>query len=380
MTLREQECFQNKLYDVAIIGAGPAGLMAANTFSSSVNFIILDPKKEIGLPLRCGEGVREKEFERLFGKRSYPFIRNHVHNHEVRYNSLKRSFKADYIQLDRPAFEKYLGKNFKGKLLLNTSCKDIIIKKDHALVITSKGTIKAKLVILAYGPNFRIQKKLKLQKKTPTLCINYGGIYKNHGFPTDRFYAYFFDKYFGYLWVFPKDKATANIGFCTIVKGINVKQVLEKALKDINPGLKQLSSYSGIFPCDGPIEKTYSNRLLVCGDAAGLVYAGTGEGIYYALESGRLAGLTAKNALKNNLFSKDFLKTYETAWKKSFGKQMTAGIAFRDLQYLAFRAKKMKELFKAPTNKELNMLLSGRIPLRARIPWYIYRIAKKLSS
>lgn len=366
------------MYDIAIVGAGPAGLMAARKLPKTLSFIVIDKKSKIGFPLKCGEGIREKEFLRLFSHKNYPFVRNTVHEHEVIYKKTRRSFKADYLQLDRPKFEQWLSYPIKNKIKLNTGCINITINRDFAEILTNKGTIKSKLVILACGSNFNIQRKYNLVKKDPKLFICYGGIYKNHALDPKKFYAYFDDNYMGYLWVFPKDKYTANIGFGTTSKGVNVKNTFNKLLKNICPKAKKISDYGGIVPCSGPIEKTYNNRLIVCGDSAGFVYAGTGEGIYFALESGRIAADIAKKAVNENKFSSEFLSIYEKSWKKSFGNIMKAGIVFYDLQYLAFRHKKTKELFAKPTNKELKMMLNGKIPLRANILWHSYRILKKI--
>ena len=62
------------MYDVVIVGVGPAGLMAATKLPKTFSFLIIDSKKEIGLPIKCGEGIRKKEFIRLFKHKNYPLL------------------------------------------------------------------------------------------------------------------------------------------------------------------------------------------------------------------------------------------------------------------------------------------------------------------
>jgi len=47
-------------YQVIIIGAGPAGLIAGQHLNEAV---ILDKKEEIGKPVQCGEGISKKALE-----------------------------------------------------------------------------------------------------------------------------------------------------------------------------------------------------------------------------------------------------------------------------------------------------------------------------
>jgi digeranylgeranylglycerophospholipid reductase len=360
-------------YGIIIIGAGPAGLMAARELNQhNINFLIIDSKKGIGLPLKCGEGIREKEFIEFFKHKNYPFVKNTISIHEVHYEDLIRTFKENFLELDRPEFEKWLAKPIKNNLKLSTTCQDINIKENLAEIITNKGILTADLVILAYGCNFNVQKGLGLVKKDQNIVLGYGGIFKNHNLDPNKFYYFFGTKYLGYLWAFPKDKKTANIGFGAFNTNKNTKEIFKKLLKKYKINATQISEYAGIVPCSGPIEKTYACRLLICGNAAGHVHAFSGEGIYYGLIAGQLAAKTAAKAVKQNKFNKKFLKRYEKEWKRKISKNMKAGIMEAKLLQLAFRCNKLKSLFSAPSEEELKqMMLYGRIPFRAKIAYYL---------
>jgi len=370
------------IYDIIIIGAGPAGLMAARELKKqNINFLIIDSKKEIGLPLRCGEGIREREFIEFFGHKNYRFVKNTVNAHEIHFEELTRTFYENFLELDRPEFEKWLAEPIKDNLKLSTACRDINIKENNVEIITNKKTLTAKLAILSYGCSFNIQKKLNLVEKQPIIVLGYGGIYKNHNKDKNKFYYFFDPEHLGYLWIFPKDKNLANIGFGAFNTNKNTRRTLDKLLKKYKINAEQISEYAGIVPCSGPIRQTYADRLLVCGNAAGQVHAFSGEGIYHALKTGQLAAKTAFKAVKQNNCSRSFLKNYEKDWKKEIGKNMKAGIIEGELLIYAFKNKKIKSLFNAPKEKELKeMMLNGKVPFRAKLAWRLikyFRLSEK---
>ena len=69
------------IYDAIIIGAGPAGLMAARELDANkVNYLIIEAKNKIGSPLKCGEITRQDTFLELFEHTDYPFIKNRISN------------------------------------------------------------------------------------------------------------------------------------------------------------------------------------------------------------------------------------------------------------------------------------------------------------
>lgn len=359
-------------YDVIIVGAGPAGLIAGRTLNKKCNFLIIDSKKEIGLPLQCGEGIRKEIIDSFFKEKR--FIKNFVDKHEIKTRNYKRVERYPYYRIDREKFEKFLARDIKDKIVLNTKLIDVNIKENHAEVITNKKKFICDLVIIAYGANYKIQKKFSLVKKRINLMPCYGGIYDNcKSDPTKFIFDFYPDK--GVFWVFPENSTRANVGISTPKKSI--KKEFLSILKSY-PGLKDakaIKNFSGIFPCSGPIKRTYHDRMLLCGDAAGFVYAGTGEGISYALKSGKIAADIALNAIKTKGFDKNYLKIYEKGWKKQFGKELKGGIIFYDLLMFACKYNILKRLFKAPTSKEFkDIIKKGGFPPRAQLAWWIIKL------
>lgn len=80
-----------------------------------------------------------------------------------------------------------------------------------------------------------------------------------------------------------------------------------------------------------PLPKTYAERVLVVGDAAGLAKPTTGGGIYYALLSGEMAAKTAGGAIATGDFSARRLREYEKGWKAVLGKELRIGYLARVL-------------------------------------------------
>ena len=112
----------------------------------------------------------------------------------------------------------------------------------------------------------------------------------------------------GYGWVFPK-KEHLNIGVGEFYQALGPRQPkhnlktayaqfleLLKTQKVIPEAIHALSPKGGVFPTH-PQRRMYGDHSLLCGDAGGLTQPLTGEGIYYAMISGEIAGKTLVHAL-----------------------------------------------------------------------------------
>ena len=96
-----------------------------------------------------------------------------------------------------------------------------------------------------------------------------------------------------------------------------------------------------------PLSRTYAERSLVLGDAAGFAKPTTGGGIYYAMLSGKFAAETAAEALASDTFSDDALSAYEERWKAEFGSELRIGYYARMLfeSLTDARLEKLMEVF-----------------------------------
>lgn len=88
-------------------------------------------------------------------------------------------------------------------------------------------------------------------------------------------------------------------------------------------------SYGGI-PLK-PLNRTYTERLIVVGDAAGQVKPTSGGGIYYGLLCAEIAAGTLHEALESGDLSANSLARYERRWKQKLGRELKTGYWARKL-------------------------------------------------
>ena len=128
----------------------------------------------------------------------------------------------------------------------------------------------------------------------------------------------------GYGWCFPKMEGL-NIGIgCRIDKQVNLTREWEKFVARVQEekGIK-LDVRKRIpwrVPLGGKVLRCSSRRSMLVGDAAGLVSPLTGEGISYAIQSGKLAAKIAAEAVKKK--SPIHVVEYENQIKRSIGREL----------------------------------------------------------
>ena len=79
------------------------------------------------------------------------------------------------------------------------------------------------------------------------------------------------------------------------------------------------------------LERTYGNRVLLAGDAGGIVKPLSGGGIYTGMLSGQKAAETLVSAYENQDFTPAFLRRYEKMWKDEIGKELSRDLRIQKM-------------------------------------------------
>jgi len=233
--------------------------------------------------------------------------------------------KASFIKekgfvLEKDKFEQWLGKKAKEKgteIILNCKVQEIERKENWKIKCSDGKEFNSKILIDATGVYSFASKKLELNKMPETVI---GMQYRMKEIPEEGFLDFFLWPELspkGYLWMIPKSGKKANIGLVTEEKN-KAKEFLDEFVKRKKWNKKIVEkTFGGMIPVSGP-KKTFSEGLILVGDAAGFTSPLFEGGTALGLTSGKFAAQTAKKAVEKNDFSEKTLQEYESLWKKEF--------------------------------------------------------------
>lgn len=345
-------------YDVIVVGGRVSGSVSSLFASKNdLNVLMVEKRQEIGVPLQCAEATTEEAFKTIGIKPSAKYVRTEVYGADL-YSPDGTNFRMEGdnekgFVLDRKVFDKSLAiesANAGTDIMVKTRVKDLIIRNGKVCGVIAKHLgktmeIEADLVIAADGVESTIARMAGLNSSWGVndmcSCVQY----KMTGVPTDPNYMKF---YFGneiapggYVWIFPNDKDVTNVGIGVRSSKKNAYDYLNNFVSKFNGKIVEINV--GGVPVSGNIKKTYTDGLLVVGDAAGHVNPITGGGIDLAVSCAKTAGIVAAEAINNNDTSSKFLKNYEKKWKADIGDHIKRSLRYR-------------KVFDKLNDKELNAL------------------------
>lgn len=327
--------------DVVVVGAGPAGCLAAKTAASKgVHVVLLEEHAEIGAPVHCAEGlslngIRDAGLEPVKPIVSQKILRARVFAPNRSHVDLTSGDWVGYT-LNRDVFDRTLGERAvkAGAELLTCTEANSVLKESGEIVgvmAEQRGVplqIRAKVVVGADGCRSIIRRSAGLGRWYPDIvtCAQYqlGGLQLDDP-ETNEFYIGSRFAPGGYAWVFPKSEEVANVGLG--VRHIHDKPAIEylKRFIDSDPrfkGAKVLRRGGGVTPVSGMLEKIVDDHLMLVGDAAGQLIPMTGAGVHSGVEAGKIAGAVAAEAVEEGDLSVERLSEYRTSFEKYWGKRI----------------------------------------------------------
>ncbi|MHC1628176.1 MAG: geranylgeranyl reductase family protein [Candidatus Nezhaarchaeales archaeon] len=327
-----------KRFDVAVIGGGPSGLSAAWSASShNANVILFEEHEEIGVPRHCA-GLVSGEGLKLIGMPcKSSFIENKVHRALLLINGvcieLKKMGEPLYV-LDREAFDKEMAERalYSGSnIMLNTRVKELERKGGDIVVKTTRGSYLCRLVIDGEGAKASFAVKMGLsgpQYRLPALQMELRGasVHSDEVLVIEgsRWAPGFF------AWIIPLSNNEVRVGLASIIGHCDL--LLKRLMKRHPLASKVLKNcavkrvYGGTVVL-GPIEKAFTENLMVVGDAAGQTKPLTGGGIIYGSLCGFIAGMIAAKVVER----KAKVEAYEKAWRRILNIEEKMGLLIRKL-------------------------------------------------
>lgn len=323
------------LYDIIVVGAGPAGSTAARyAAAGGASVLMLEKDRDVGYPVRCGEAVSHEGVIQ-FIEPDPKWIASTVTKFRLVAPSgrdvVPRLDGTAYV-LERRIFDYEIAKQAAAEgaeIVTKAYVYDLLKTNGKAegvrvLYKDEKIDIRARVVIGADGVESRVGKwagidtTCHIRDMESCAQMTISGI----DVEDDILEFYFGEEVSpgGYLWVFPKGRHTANVGLGVSVELAKKKSAiryLQEFVERRFPNAAVLTHIAGGVPCAKTCETIVKNNVMLVGDAAHQVNPVSGGGIISGMIGGMIAGEVAAEAIRKN--DDGHLVEYERRWHKRLG-------------------------------------------------------------
>jgi len=327
------------MLDVAIIGGGPGGLTAARRLSADGKSVtVLEEHDRIGTPVHC-TGVLAAD---VIASMDLPgdavlnplstvrFVAPAGHSFDY------TTASTEAVVIDREKFDNALARRAAAAgTTIARGQRVISIEPDADGVdvgLADGASLRARAVILACGANYAFQRRLGLGMPSTFLQSAQLELPADHiGEVEIHFGSEVAPK--GFAWAVPVKRASGSFARIGVMAegdaGTFFSRMLGRVRERWSVAVPDaLAPRRRMLPL-ASVTRTYADRVLVVGDAAGLVKPTTGGGIYYSVVSGEIAAEVLGERLTTDELSAASLREYEQRWRARFQSEFTAQLALR---------------------------------------------------
>lgn len=319
------------MYDVIVVGAGVGGSYLASKLKDNV--LVLEKDKKIKPK---DSGIVSKNFLTFFGKE---FVKDKINEMKVMSPSgnviflRNRNEPMAYI-IKRESFAAHLQKIAKKRAdFRNEIVQEIVYEKDRVIVTTNSGTYETRLIVGADGGNSVVRQSAGISPPDRALGIMVKSKKKFEG-PIKVFMNKYYSPDF-YSWIIPQNKEYGLISHVRPKAYLDFFQSAQRL-----PGGKVYASILPVGMC-----KSFSDRTILLGEAAGITKPITGGGIIFALVTANYAADIINDAVQLDMYGSSMLSSYERGWKMELEKEIKKQLFARKM-YKKLSNKDIDDMFR----------------------------------
>ena len=297
---------EQKYVDVIVVGAGPAGAMAAiEAAKAGLSVAVLEKVK---LPRRkvCAGGLVKRAVKLIPREINYPVEQScHTISLNVENHTFQETRHRLVTMVCRNTFDMALinhAKNLGAAIYTTTKVRNILPSDELVKVETNHGCLSCKYMIFAEGAMAKLSNQFWHDDRVllPSLEVDI--------YPSAKLLASYQHAVFdfniiqgGYAWVFPKgNHLSVGLGIMNKSCRAPLQQVLDQYLEQLGlANVKSLNRKGFVIPLTPRSEPMMKGRMMLVGDAAGFADPVTAEGLTHAIQSGLGASQAIASAFHN---------------------------------------------------------------------------------
>lgn len=330
----------NQVYDVIVVGAGPAGSWTAYELASSGHSVaVFEEKSGPGVNVCCTGIISTECFDSLgIGPDVILTAANSARFLSPSGRCLRlQTERVQAYVVDRSLVDRVLASKAQSRgaqYFLSSRVTDVIPGRDQmqieALCCGVRELFTARAVVLANGYRPGLTRRLGLSSIKSFLVGAQAEVELND---IDEVEVHFGREVApgSFAWLVPISANRAYVGLLAASRArLHLQRFVDNLFHRGRIGDQKVEIREKAIPLGTPA-RSYGDRVLAIGDAAGHVKPTTGGGIYFGHLGARLAAGVLHEALRADNLADQWLARYQKLWKAKMGKELSRGYLARRL-------------------------------------------------